>query len=109
MTPIGFGAFKIGRNEGAKYPDRYDLPSDLESAAVLHGVLDLGIRLIDTAPAYGLSEVRIGAALKARRDAFVLSTKVGERFEDGRSHFDFSEDGARRSIDRSIGLLGGPP
>ncbi|NBV64391.1 MAG: aldo/keto reductase, partial [Planctomycetes bacterium] len=31
VTVIGWGAFKIGRNEGVKYPTGYDLPSDEEA------------------------------------------------------------------------------
>ena len=63
VSPIGFGAFKIGRNQGIKYASAYDLPDETAVAALLEGVLDLGINLIDTAPAYGLSEERIGRAL----------------------------------------------
>ena len=51
VTVIGWGAFKIGRNEGVKYPTGYDLPSDAEAHALIHAVLDMGIRVIDTAPA----------------------------------------------------------
>ena len=61
LSPIGFGAFKIGRTEGAKYAEAYSLPSDAEATALVHAVLDLGITLIDTAPAYGVSEERVGA------------------------------------------------
>jgi aryl-alcohol dehydrogenase-like predicted oxidoreductase len=102
VTPIGFGAFKIGRNQGAKYPQEYALPNDEESATLLRGVLDAGINLIDTAPAYGLSEERIGMALSRRRGEFVLSTKVGEEFEQGRSRYDFSERSVRGSVSRSL-------
>jgi len=77
VTPIGYGAFKIGRNEGIKYPQGYALPSEAEVGRLLNGVLDLGVNLIDTAPAYGLSEHRIGQAIGHRRREYVLSTKVG--------------------------------
>ena len=63
VTPLGFGAFKIGRNEQVKYPQPYDLPDDATVERLLNGVLDAGIHLIDTAPAYGLSEERIGKFL----------------------------------------------
>lgn len=101
LTPIGFGSFKIGRNEGIKYPAGYELPTDDEVAALLNGVLDLGCNLIDTAPAYGISEERIGRAIAHRRSEFVLSTKVGETFEHGKSTYDYSESAVRASIDRS--------
>ncbi len=106
VSPIGFGAFKIGRNVGIKYAQGYDLPNDSEVDHLLNTVLDLGINYIDTAPAYGLSEERIGRAISSRRSEFVLCTKVGETFEDGRSTYDFSEQGVRRSVARSRERLG---
>lgn len=105
ITPIGFGAFKIGRNVGAKYPAGYDLPSDDDARRILNAMLDLGVGYIDTAPAYGLSEARIGDALHHRRDQFTLSTKVGETFEDGRSTYDFSGSAINRSVERSLERL----
>lgn len=101
ITPIGYGAFKIGRNVGAKYPGSYELPDNEAADQLLDGVLDLGINYIDTAPAYGLSEARIGRFLANRKSEFVLSTKVGEIFENGQSSYDFSESAVRASIDRS--------
>ena len=63
VTAIGWGAFKIGRNQGAKYPQAYELPSEADSVALVRNVLALGVHAIDTAPAYGLSEYRVGLAL----------------------------------------------
>ena len=105
VTPLGFGAFKIGRNEKVKYPQPYDLPDDAAVERLLNGVLDAGINLIDTAPAYGISEERIGKFLSQRRSEFVLSTKVGERFVNGESSFDFTGPGVRASIADSLRKL----
>ncbi len=105
VSPIGFGSFKIGRNTGVKYPDAYDLPDDDAVARLIDGLLDLGINYIDTAPAYGLSEERLGAVLSGRRGDIVLSTKVGETFENGRSTYDFSAEGIRASVQRSLQRL----
>lgn len=105
VSPIGFGAFKIGRNQKIKYPSAYDLPSDQESAAFLNAVLDLGINLIDTAPAYGVSEERIGAGISKRRDEYVLCTKVGERFADGESSYHYDAGFVRESIEGSLARL----
>jgi aryl-alcohol dehydrogenase-like predicted oxidoreductase len=104
-SPIGFGAFKIGRNQGAKYEHAYALPDEDACGRLLNEVLDLGIDLVDTAPAYGSSEARIGRHLASRRDEFILSTKVGETFEDGVGRFDFSAAGVRTSIERSLDRL----
>ena len=105
LSPIGFGAFKIGRNQGIKYAHGYDLPDDDEVVRLLHGVLNLGINYIDTAPAYGLSEERIGQAIGHRKDQFILSTKVGETFENGASVYDFSGRAIERSLTRSCERL----
>jgi len=64
---LGFGAGHIGDPA---------LPEE-EVGRLLHGALDLGVTLIDTARSYGLSEERIGRHLSGRRGEFVLSTKVG--------------------------------
>ncbi len=101
VTPIGFGAFKIGRNVGIKYAQDYDLPDESAVNRLLNTVLDLGINYIDTAPAYGISEEQIGRVISERRREFVLCTKVGETFENGRSTYDFSEHAVRGSIQRS--------
>lgn len=105
LSPIGFGGFKIGRNEKTKYAAAYPLPDQNSVNALVNGVLDLGINYIDTAPAYGLSEERIGVALAGRRDEFVLSTKVGENFEHGQSVYDFSAPGVRAGVERSLRRL----
>jgi len=105
ITPIGFGAFKIGRNEKTRYAQAYALPDDRAVASLLNGILDLGIGYFDTAPAYGLSEERIGRSLGHRRNEFVLSTKVGESFENGQSRYDFSTAGIRTSVERSLRRL----
>lgn len=105
VTPLAFGAFKIGRNEGIKYPESYPLPSDREAAHLLDGILDRGINLIDTAPAYGCSEERIGRHIAGRRSEFLLSSKVGEQWNDGRSIYDFSPKAIRDSVQGSLRRL----
>jgi aryl-alcohol dehydrogenase-like predicted oxidoreductase len=105
VSVLGFGAFKIGRNEGIKYPAGYALPSDRDVVALLEGAAALGINLIDTAPAYGTSEERLGALLGARRKDFVLCTKVGEEFRGGASTYDFSARAVEESVARSLRRL----
>ncbi|ADG67789.1 aldo/keto reductase [Planctopirus limnophila DSM 3776] len=102
---ISFGAFKLGRNEGAKYPQGYDLPDDAAASRLLNELLDHGCQAIDTAPAYGLSEERIGRHLAHRRKEFLLSTKVGESFAAGISNYDFSQQAVERSIEQSLRRL----
>ncbi|HEX2974251.1 MAG TPA: aldo/keto reductase [Tepidisphaeraceae bacterium] len=105
VSPLAFGAFKIGRNQKIKYAASYELPTDTEVDRLLNGVLDLGINLIDTAPAYGLSEERVGQTIAHRRRDYILSTKVGETFENGHSVYDFSKAAITYSIHRSLKRL----
>ncbi len=105
ISPIGFGAFKIGRNQGIKYEQPYVLPDDASVDRLLNGVLDLGVTYFDTAPAYGFSEERIGRFVAHRRSEFVLSSKVGEHYENGQSTYDFSRDAIRNSMEQSLRRL----
>ncbi len=105
VSPIGFGAFKIGRNQKTKYGRAYELPDDADVSRLLNGLLDLGITYFDTAPAYGLSEERLGAAIGHRRGEFTLSTKVGETFENGVSTYSFSTAAIEASVVRSLQRL----
>jgi len=105
ITPVGFGTFKLGRNEDIKYPDGYELPSDEEASLLLNGVLDLGLNILDTAPAYGCSEERIGMFLSTRRSEFVLCTKAGEQWTEKGSSYDFSPAAVRASLEGSLERL----
>ena len=105
LSRIAFGAFKIGRNQNIKYASKYELPTEEETATLLNGVLDLGITLLDTAPAYGLSEERIGRHLSHRNNEFLISTKVGEAFHRGNSTYAFDHKAINASIDQSLSLL----
>jgi D-threo-aldose 1-dehydrogenase len=106
-----------------------DIPEG-EAAATVDAAWGQGIRYFDTAPFYGagLSEMRLGKALaKHKRDEYVLSSKVGRLildevetggrdfgekaglFEFGRPNrivYDYSGDGALRSIEDSLKRLG---
>ena len=106
VSPLGLGTVKFGRNQGVKYPQPFDLPSDREALALLDLAWDLGINLLDTAPAYGESEERLGRLLRQCRRDWVIVTKVGEEFNDGVSRFDFSAAATRASVERSLRRLG---
>ncbi len=106
VAPLSLGTVKLGRSEGVKYPTPVKIPDDREARALLNAARDLGINLLDTAPAYGTSETRLGHLLKADQDAWHICTKVGEEFTDGRSYHDFSPAHCRASIDRSLMRLG---
>jgi aryl-alcohol dehydrogenase-like predicted oxidoreductase len=105
VSSIGLGTVKFGRNEQVQYPEAFDLPSDKEILNLLSCAQDCGINLLDTAPAYGNSEERLGKLLKKQRKNWVLGTKVGEEFVDGASIYDFSPKHTIHSIDRSLQRL----
>lgn len=105
VSPLGLGTVKFGRNQGVKYPDRFELPDDRQARGILALARDLGINLLDTAPAYGTSEERLGGLLDGQREQWIICTKVGEEFEQGESCFDFSAAHTRLSIERSLRRL----
>jgi D-threo-aldose 1-dehydrogenase len=97
--------------------------AESDARAAVDAAWDAGIRAFDTAPRYGLglSERRVGAALRERPPhEFVLSTKVGRlveprpgppdpQFPDApelRLRFDFTRDGVLRSLEASLERLG---
>lgn len=105
VSPLGLGTVKFGRNQGVKYPQGFELPDDRSIVILLSLARELGINLLDTAPAYGRSEERLGRLLPGPRQDWIISTKVGERFDGERSSFDFSAAATRASIEQSLRLL----
>lgn len=101
LTRPGFGGGPAGWLET---PDALKVVRTAVNAA-----WDAGIRYFDTSPHYGRgrSEERLGIALKERpRDDYVISTKVGRTTSsDGDRAFDYSRDGALRSVEESLARL----
>ena len=102
VSPLALGTVAIGRTEGLKYPRQRPLPGDQAVQALLHRAMELGINTLDTAPAYGSAEERLGRLLPGRREDWILVTKAGEEFEGGRSRFDFSRPAVEASVARSL-------
>jgi len=105
VSPLGLGTVKLGRNEQVKYPESFVLPDDATVRRLLEQAHALGINLLDTAPAYGTSEERIGRLMPGSRSDWVIVSKVGEQFDGGRSSFDFSVEATRRSVEESLRRL----
>ena len=101
VSLLGLGSMKFGRTEGLRYPTGEAPPTLTELATLLAQARELGVNLIDTAPACGVSEERLGELPRAQRQHWVLCTKVGESFVSGRSCFDFSAAQTRASVQRS--------
>ncbi len=104
VSVLGLGTVKFGRNQKIKYPT-FELPTDEAIQQLLDDALSLGINLLDTAPAYGIAEARVGQLLGARRDQFVVVTKTGEEFANGESTYNFSAEHTRLSVERSLKRL----
>lgn len=106
VSAVGLGTVKLGRRTGLKHPGSFSLPTDEQARALLDEASALGVTTIDTAPAYGVSEERLGALLAGRRQRWTIITKAGEEFEEGRgSTFDFSPEAVTRSVERSLRRL----
>jgi D-threo-aldose 1-dehydrogenase len=116
VTTLGFGGAPLG--------DLYARLDEASAVATVETALAAGVTLLDTSPLYGhgLSEHRIGAALRrsGRKDV-VISTKIGRvalpfagrgdgsGYLGGLPHglrFDYSYDGAMRSLEQSALRLG---
>ncbi len=111
---LGLGCAPIG--------NLYRAITDDEATATIDAAIAGGIRFFDTAPLYGhgLSERRLGAALRRhRRDDVVVATKVGRRLVPGavegtmfedippfHPEFDYSYDGTMRSLEESLERTG---
>ena len=105
VSALGLGTVKLGRNQDVKYPRAFELPDDRSAAALLDRARGLGINLLDTAPAYGSSEERLGGLLAGQREHWIICSKVGEELEQGRPRFDFSPEHTRSSVIRSLRRL----
>lgn len=106
---LGCGLIRIGRVWGV---DSKEIPSEKESLHFLEFAFTSGIRFFDTAPAYGLSEARLGKFLKrltpVERDQVVVATKFGEHWDEDSqdTYVDHSYSALSSSVEKSIELLG---
>jgi aryl-alcohol dehydrogenase-like predicted oxidoreductase len=112
VSALGLGTVKLGRDRGVRYATAARVPTDEEAVALLCTAAELGVTLIDTAPAYGISERRLGSMLWSirRRDAWQICTKAGETFdpeaaEGPSSRYDFTPEGVRASVEESLRRL----
>jgi D-threo-aldose 1-dehydrogenase len=123
VGPLRFGTAPLG-NMFRNIPEE-------EAEATVEAAWDAGTRFFDTAPFYGagLAEIRLGKVLsRHKRKEYALSTKIGriilDEVEDpgardngekgdvfkyglpNKIAIDYSDDGARRSIEDSLKRLG---
>ena len=120
------GADVLGRRRGGPLGELHELLDEKTSIATIEQALASGVKVFDSSPHYGngLAEARMGAGLRrAKRDEILVSTKIGRimdpftkppkprsdvvspGFAGGHPHaprFDYSYDGAMRSIEHSL-------
>jgi D-threo-aldose 1-dehydrogenase len=118
FTELGFGGAPLG--------NLYRPMTEKEARLMLEAVWAAGCRYFDTAPLYGLglSETRLNGFLRPKpRDSYLISTKIGRLLDvcephertrqyaffetpSRRERFDYSYDGAMRSLEFSLERLG---
>ncbi|MDF3154533.1 aldo/keto reductase [Mesorhizobium sp. XAP10] len=114
FSSLGFGSAPLG--------DLFEKLDEITAIDTVRAAYDVGMRVFDSSPFYGhgLSESRCGTALRTMpRDEVIFSTKVGRTmnpfvrnaqkdprvFSIGFPHqasFDYSYDGAMRSVEQSL-------
>ena len=104
VSPLGLGTVKLGRTAGVKYPNSFKIPDDVQTLKLLSQASELGINLIDTAPAYGNSEQRLGQLLPKLNREWVIATKVGELFNAdlAQSHYNYTAEFIKQSVEQSL-------
>ena len=105
VSILGLGTVKFGRNQGVKYPHGFNLPTEIDISNLLSMASEHGINLLDTAPAYGESEARLGKLLKEQRHDWVISSKAGEIFTGECSYYDFTPAAIIKSVEQSLRRL----
>ena len=105
VSKLSLGTVKFGRDQGVRYPTPVKIPTDTEIISLLEQAAEMGINLIDTAPAYGNSEERLGNLLKHTSQRWLICTKVGEEYADSISSHNFSPEHCRMSVERSLQRL----
>ena len=106
VSSVGLGCMSLG------IADIYSsaIRSDDEAVALIHRAIDLGVTFLDTANIYGDSELKVGKALKGRRDQVELATKFG--FTEASSSaprtggIDGRPEAVRKACDTSLQRLG---
>ena len=106
VPALSFGAGTFG-GEGPLF-SAWGNSSVEEARRLVDICLDAGVTLFDTADVYsnGASEERLGAAIKARRDRLLISTKTSLPMGDGPDDAGSSRQRLVRAVDASLTRLG---
>jgi aryl-alcohol dehydrogenase-like predicted oxidoreductase len=102
VSAIGLGCMSLG------IADIYSssVRDDQSAVNLIHRALDLGTTLLDTANVYGDSELKVGKALRGRRDQAVLATKFGLTGIAASRGVSARPEDVRQSAEQSLQRLG---
>ena len=116
LSAVGVGTWALGGPFSFDGRDGgWGEVDDVESIRALHAAIDAGVRLIDTAPTYGIghSERIVGRALAALpasvRESVAVATKFGLRIDEGRrtgGGTDVRPEAIRAECEASLRRLG---
>lgn len=95
MKELVLGTAQLGLNYGIN--NNFGKPNEIEVFDMLDCALNNGIRILDTAGAYGDSEQIIGKYLNKHKNAFKIATKLPEINNEG---------DIKRNIEKSLNKLG---
>lgn len=102
VSEISLGTWAYGN-------DFWGEVDDQNSIDTIHKAIELGVNIIDTAPAYGdgHSEEIVGKAIKGHRDELVITTKCGilPRHPDGSVNKCLKPESLLKEIDASLKRL----
>ena len=101
VPPLGLGCMSLSGVYGAS--------DDAEAVALIHGALDRGVGMLDSADMYGWghNETVVGRAIAGRRDEVVLASKFGQvRREGGGNGVDGRPEHVRQACEASLARLG---
>ena len=100
VNPVGLGCMSLSWAYGVP-------PSEDDAIRLLGRALDVGYDHLDTANIYGIghNETLLGKALKGRRNAYFLGTKMGITADGDKRSIDCSPAAIRRCIDASLTRL----
>ncbi|MEC8750354.1 MAG: aldo/keto reductase [Chloroflexota bacterium] len=93
VSRLGIGLSEIGSSD------------EETSKKILNTALDNGINFFDTSSCYGKSEEFVGENLSKYRNDIILASKCGHSSRFDSSLPDWSYEGIKKSIDRSLTLL----
>jgi aryl-alcohol dehydrogenase-like predicted oxidoreductase len=105
VSAIGLGCMSLG------IADVYtsSIKSDEDAIKLIHHALDSGVSLLDSANIYGDSELKLGKALKGRREQAVIATKFGidtSTVGDNRRSVNGKPEYVRACCEKSLQRLG---